>query len=144
VVGEDCQLSRRCLTRCFAVLVERRVVNEGDFRITSTQVTAATLCPIRSPPSFRPSRPTGYPTLVAYNAQLLPSLSTANPNPLSLSTPDQSCKPTAAHSHSPMVCTMWLLSQLSPHVLHNLTLLKDSASLKQGPAPDTDSSHSLS
>ena len=28
VVGEDWQLSRRCLTRCFAVLVERRVVGE--------------------------------------------------------------------------------------------------------------------
>jgi len=28
VVGEDWQLSRRCLTRCLAVLVERRVVGE--------------------------------------------------------------------------------------------------------------------
>ena len=28
VVGGDWQLSRRCLTRCFAVLVERRVVGE--------------------------------------------------------------------------------------------------------------------
>jgi len=31
VVGEDRQLSRRSLTRCFAVLVERRVV--GDMAI---------------------------------------------------------------------------------------------------------------
>jgi len=28
VVGDDWQLSRRCLTRCFAVIVERRVVGE--------------------------------------------------------------------------------------------------------------------
>ena len=28
VIGEEWQLSRVCLTRCFAVLVERRVVGE--------------------------------------------------------------------------------------------------------------------
>ena len=31
VVGEDWQLSRCCLTRCLAVLVERRVVGEMAF-----------------------------------------------------------------------------------------------------------------
>ena len=53
-----------------------------------TTATAATHYPIRSPASARPPRPTGYLTLFAYNAQLLPSPSTANPNPLSLSTAD--------------------------------------------------------
>jgi len=31
MVGEDWQLSFSCLTRCFAVLVERRVVNEIQY-----------------------------------------------------------------------------------------------------------------
>jgi len=79
VVGEDWQRAGRCLTRCFAVLVERRVVGEmAIFANHHNQVTAATHYPIRSSASFRPPRPTGYPTLVAYIAPLRLSPSTAN------------------------------------------------------------------
>ena len=83
MVDGGCQLSRRCLTRCFAVLVERRVVGEmAIFGNHHHLVTASTHYPIRSSSSFRPHLPTSYPTLVAYNTQLLASPSTANPIPL--------------------------------------------------------------
>ena len=94
MVGEDWQLLRRCLTRLLAVLVERRGVEEMAIFANHHHRWATTLYPIRSSVSFRSPRPIGYLTLVAYNAHLLPSSSTANPHPLSLSTPDQSCKQT--------------------------------------------------
>ena len=75
VIGEDWQLSRRCLTRCFAVLVERLVlsvkwrfspiITTGDGRYSLPHPL------IRSSASLGPPRPTGYPSLVAYNAPLL-------------------------------------------------------------------------
>ena len=81
MVDEDWQLSIICLTRYFAVLVERRVVGEmAIFANHHNQVTTATHHPIRSSASFRPPRPTCYPILVAYNAHLLPFPSTANPS----------------------------------------------------------------
>ena len=63
------------------MLVERRVVGEmaifSDYHHCDGRHTRY---PIRSSASFRHPRPTGYPTLVAYNAQRLPSSSTANPS----------------------------------------------------------------
>ena len=87
---EDWKLSRRCLTRSFVVLVEHRVVGEMAIFVNHhNQVTVANHYPIRSPSSFRHPRPTSYPTLVAYNAQLLLFPSMANPLPCHYLTPPQ-------------------------------------------------------
>ena len=60
--------------------VERRVVGEmAIFANHHNQVTAVTHCPIGSSVSLRPTRHPGYSTIVAYNLQLLPFPSTANP-----------------------------------------------------------------
>jgi len=79
VVGEIWQFSCRCLTRYFAVLVERRVVGEMAIFANHHKLRR----PLLTTPSARPflsDCPVCYPTLVAYNAQLLPSPSTANPS----------------------------------------------------------------
>jgi len=89
VVGDDWQLSRICLTRCFAVLVERRVVGEMAIFANHHNQDGRYSLPhplirfIQTYPTYQLSG------LVACNAQLLPSPSTSNPNPLSLLTPDQ-------------------------------------------------------
>ena len=91
---------RRCLTRYFAVLVERHVVGEraifaNHHKLRRPLLTTPSAHTFHSDlPDLPVIRLLSPATLASFRSPQRP----IHPNPLSLSTPDQSATPTAAHS----------------------------------------------
>ena len=92
-LSEDWQRSRRCLTRCFAVPVERRVVGEMAIFATHQHL----LRPLLTTPSAHPLHPDlpDLPVIRPYSpttrSSFCPLQRPIHPTPLPPSTPDQSC-----------------------------------------------------
>jgi len=118
VLGKDWRRAGRCLTRYFAVLVEGRVVGEmaifaNHHKQDGRYSPPLPLIRFQTSPTYRLSDP----SRLQRAAPSVPLNGQSHPNPLSLSTPDQSCKPTPADNAQPFrpphhLATLFLLSLL--------------------------------